>query len=223
MSNLPISQLPEALSGSPDSLMVIVNYDIVPSGVTYSIPFSALTSQFNPTPVFPTVYGLFAQTGDSQVVSGTTVESTLLGGGVGTLSVPANGFSVGDSFKMDIAGILNCTNNQTLTVRVKTGSVVLLDSGPQQVTNITNDVFRLYIDFTIRNIGGTGTASIVSLGSFLYSKTSNGTTQGFAFNVVNDTTFDTTVPNTLDVMVQWGSTNSGNSIYSDISILNKIY
>ena len=213
MADLRISQLPELLA---TGLTPNAEFAVAQAGTTFKIK----QGQLNP---FPTVYGLFAQTGDSQVVSGTTVESTLLDGGVGTLSVPANGFSVGDSFKMDIAGILNCANNQTLTVRAKSGSVVLLDSGPQPVTNITNDVFRLYIDFTIRNIGGTGTASIVALGSFLYSKTVNGTTQGFAFNVVNDTTFDTTVPNTLDVTVQWGSTNSGNSIYSDISILNKIY
>ncbi len=43
--------------------------------------------------------GLFAQTGNSTIISGTTVESTLINGGVGTLSVPANGFQVGDSFR----------------------------------------------------------------------------------------------------------------------------
>jgi len=29
--------------------------------------------------------------------------------------------------------------------------------------------------------------------------------------------------NTLDVTLQWGSANAGNSIYSDIFVLNKIY
>jgi hypothetical protein len=41
MPDLPISSLPLSSSGSPDSLMVIVN-----SGVTESIYFSALTNQF---------------------------------------------------------------------------------------------------------------------------------------------------------------------------------
>ena len=56
-----------------------------------------------------------------------------------------------------------------------------------------------------------------------YTKISNGSVQGFAFNVVNNTTFNTTINNTLDVTVQWGSANASNSIYSDIFILNKTY
>ncbi len=49
------------------------------------------------------------------------------------------------------------------------------------------------------------------------------TVEGFSFNSINNTTFDTTINNTLDVTVQWGSNNAGNSIYSDIFVLNKIY
>jgi hypothetical protein len=167
--------------------------------------------------------GLFAQTANSTIITATTVESSLVNGGVGTMSVPANGFAVGDSFRAIVGGVLNCANNQTIRIRVKAGSVVLLDSGAQPITNITNDVFSLNVDFTIRQIGGVGVASIVSLGSFHYTKTSNASIQGFAFNVVNSTTFDTTISNTLDITVQWGSNNAGNSIFSDIFVLNKIY
>jgi hypothetical protein len=42
MPNLPISQLPLAISGQPSSLMVIVNYDVESSGITNSIYFSSL-------------------------------------------------------------------------------------------------------------------------------------------------------------------------------------
>lgn len=168
--------------------------------------------------------GLFSQTGNSTVITGTTAERSLINGGVGTLSVPANGFQVGDSFRAVFGGVMNAANNQTIRIRTKTNGVVLLDSGVQNLTSsITNDVFSLNIDFTIRQIGGASVASIVSLGSFHYLKTSNASTQGFAFNVINNTTFNTTIINTLDVTVQWGSNNAGNSIYSDIFILNKTY
>ncbi len=63
----------------------------------------------------------------------------------------------------------------------------------------------------------------MSLGAFNYVKTSNGAIEGFGFNTVNNTTFDTTINNTLDVTAQWGTNNAGNSIYSDIFILNKTY
>jgi hypothetical protein len=169
-------------------------------------------------------YGLFVQTGNSTPISGTIVESTLINGGIGTLTVPANGFQIGDSFRGVFGGVLNAANNQTIRVRVKAGTVVLLDSGVQNLGNsIINDIFSLNIDFTIRQLGAAGVASIVSLGGFHYTKISNGSVQGFAFNVINNTTFNTTINNTLDVTVQWGSANAGNSIYSDIFVLNKTY
>jgi hypothetical protein len=195
------------------------------SGTSGSSGISGSSGTSGNSPELPSTlnYGLFAQTADSVAVTGTTVETSLINGGVGTLSVPANAFSVGDSFEAVMGGILNVANNQTIRIRVKTGSIVLLDSGAQSITNITNDVFSLNIDFTIRQIGGAGVASIVSLGSFHYTKTSNAATQGFAFNTVNNTTFDTTINNTLDITVQWGSNNAGNSIYSDTFVLSKIY
>ena len=169
------------------------------------------------------LFGLFAQTGNSTPITGTTVETTLINGGIGNLSVPANGFQIGDSFRGIFGGVISTANNQTIRIRVKTGSVVLLDSGLQTITNITNGIFSLNIDFTIRQIGGAGTASIVSLGTFHYNKTSNAVTEGFGFNVINNTTFNTTINNTLNVTVQWGSNNATNNIYSDIFILNKTY
>jgi hypothetical protein len=211
MPNLPISQLPELTAMTPNA-----EFAVAQGGVTYRVKNSTLAP-------FPTVYGLFSQTGNSINVSGTTTESTLIDGGLGTLSVPANGFTAGDSFRADMAGVFNVGNNQTITIRVKSGSVVLLDSGAQPITNITNDVWSLSVNFTIRQIGTAGVASIVSLGSFHYTKTNNGTVEGFSFNTVNNTTFDTTINNTLDITVQWGSTSASNNIYSDIFVLNKIY
>jgi hypothetical protein len=168
--------------------------------------------------------GLFAQTGNAAPVSGTTVETTLINGGVGTLTVPANAFSVGDSFRAVMGGVMNAANNQTIRIRVKSGSVVFLDSGVQNLTSaITNDVWSLNVDFTIRQIGAATVASIVSLGNFHYIKTNNGAFEGFGFNTINTTTFDTTINNTLDITVQWGSNNAGNSIYSDFFVLNKTF
>lgn len=167
--------------------------------------------------------GLFAQTANSTPVTGTTVETTLINGGVGTLTVPANGFQVGDSFNGILAGIMNVANNQTIRIRVKAGAITLADSGVQNLTNLTNDIWSLDIDFTIRQTGAAGVASIVTLGTFHYTKTVNGAVEGFAFNTINNTTFNTTIANTLDITVQWGSNNAGNSIYTDQFILHKTY
>jgi hypothetical protein len=177
-----------------------------------------------PTITAATNFGLFAQTANSTLITNTTVESSLINGGVGTLTIPANAFQVGDSFRAVFGGVMNANNNQNIRIRVKAGSIVLLDSGAQNLgSSVINDVWSLNIDFTIRAIGAAGVASIVSLGSFHYTKTNNASVQGFGFNTVNNTTFDTTVSNALNVTAQWGNASSGNNIYSDIFILNKIY
>jgi hypothetical protein len=170
-----------------------------------------------------TNYGLFTQLANSPVITGTTVQSTLIDGGLGSLSVPANGFSIGDTFRGDFGGVMSAKNNDSIRIRIKSGSVILADSGPQVMPATTNAVWSLSINFTIRAIGPAGVASIVTLGNFLHIKQSNGTSEGFAFNTVNNTTFDTTGLNSLDVTAEWSSTSGLNSIYSDIFTLNKIY
>lgn len=42
-------------------------------------------------------------------------------------------------------------------------------------------------------------------------------------NVVNNTTFNTTQNNLLDIQAKFSTTNANNQIYSDIFVLNKIY
>ena len=170
-----------------------------------------------------TNFGLFAQTANSTIITNTNVETSLINGGVGSLFVPSNGFQVGDSFRAVIAGVINVGNNQTIRIKIKDGNTILADSGPKTISNITNNVFSLNIDFTVRALGAAGVASIVALGTFHFTKTSNDATQGFAWNEVNSTTFDTTVGNDLDITVQWGAASTSNSIYSDIFVLNKTY
>ncbi len=170
-----------------------------------------------------TNYGLFAQLGNSPVITGTTAELTLINGGVGSLSVPANGFLVGDTFRGDFGGVLSAKNNDTIRIRVETNGIILADSGSQTLPATTNAVWSLSLDFTIRAVGAAGVASIVTLANFLSIKQSNGTSEGFGFNTVNNTTFDTTTSNTLDVTAEFSSTSPLNSIYSDIFTLNKIY
>ena len=171
----------------------------------------------------PTAYGLFTQTGDSATVSATTVETTLIDGGVGTLLVPPNGFSIGDSFRIKMGGVISNPSNNDIRIRLKSGSVDLGDSLLQNLSTHSNDTWCLDIDFIIRNIGGTGTASIMTIGSFATTKKNGGNIQGFSFENLNNTTFNTTISNTLDITVEWGQVDAGDIIYSRTFVLNKIY
>lgn len=167
--------------------------------------------------------GLYAQTALGPIISGTTVDSTLIGTGVGSLTVPANGFSVGDSFTAKMCGKLSCVNNETLHIRVKAGSVVIIDAGAFTMNAATNKYFDLTLDFTITKIGAAGVAELFANGQFLYDKNSGSTLEGKTFASIDSTTFDTTISNTLDITAHWGSTNVLNSIQSQNFVLSKTY
>jgi hypothetical protein len=177
-------------------------------------------SGINPISV---VGGLFAQTAASTPVVNTTTETTILNGGVGTLSVPSNGFQVGDSFHAILSGSLSANNNNTLQIRVKSSSIVLGDSGVITLPGITSKFFDINLNFTIRTIGVVGVASIATSGQFTYSKDASNAFEGVDFLSINNTTFDTTIGNTLDVTAEWGTASLGNSIATEVFVLNKIY
>lgn len=217
MPNLPISLLPDISGSTLGYLGPDAEFAVAQGGVTYKVKNNNLSP-------FHTVYGLYSQTGDSSVVSGTTVESSIIGPGIGVLTVPANGFQVGDSFRVDIGGVMNAQNGETIIIRVDADSSVLLDSGAQNLgSSVIDDIWSLSVNFTVRQIGTAGVASMSSVARFSYAKTNNGTVQGFGFQSVNNTTFNTTITNALTITVQWGSADIDNSIYSDVFVLNKIY
>ena len=173
-----------------------------------------------PAPIPATNYGLFAQTANSIPIAATTTEGTLIGGGVGTLSVPANGFKVGDSFVAKLYGHITCVGTATIQIRIKSGSVLLADTGIITLDVTTNKHWNIEVNFTIRSLGNASVGSIVSAGLFSYIKNSGLNFEGANFVFLNNTTFDTTILNTLNITAQWNTNNAGNSIYSDIFILN---
>ena len=176
------------------------------------------------TTVIPTTnYGLYAQTQDSAPITATTFEKSLIGVGVGTLSVPANTLKVGDSFTAKLYGHITCVGTATIEIRVKSNSVILADTGVVALDASTSKHWCLEVNFTIRKVGVGGVASIVSGGLFSYVKNAGTNFEGTNFSIINNSTFDTTILNTLDVTAQWNTTNVGNTIFSESFVLNKIF
>jgi hypothetical protein len=168
-------------------------------------------------------FGLFAQTASSTPVVNTIVETTILNGGVGTMTVPSNGFQIGDSFIASLSGLFSANNNNTLRIRVKAGLVELGDSGVITLPSITNKFFDLKLHFTIRTVGAAGVASIAASGQFTYSKDAGNAFEGVDFVSINNTTFDTTITNIIDITAEWGTASLANSISTELFVLNKIY
>ena len=166
--------------------------------------------------------GLFTQTVNGATLTG-TAEQSLLGTGLGSLTVPANGFTVGDTFHANVSGEIDAANAETIQVKVKSGTVILADSGLITLPAITTKVFEIEMDFCVRAIGAAGVAVIGTHGEFTYNKDSNDRFEGKNFISANTTTFDTTISNTLSITVQWGSANVTNRITSYISYLKQVF
>ena len=162
--------------------------------------------------------GLYSQTVQSATVTNTTTETSIVGTGVGSLTVPANTFVVGDSYHAKIGGVLSAQNGDDITIRVKSGSTVLATTGALDLEATTSMAWECEIDFTIATIGASG--SICTNGNFAYNR-NTGTLEGYVFQDV--VTFDTTVDNTLDITVEWAQAKTQDQIYSANFVLHKTY
>lgn len=167
--------------------------------------------------------GLFSQTEDGPAVANTTDELTIIGGGEGSLSVPANGFTKGNSFRAYIEGDISSLNNAELTINIRDNGNILATTGPMTLVTTSGNYYYLDITFVVREIGAAGVASLMTSGVFQYTKTANNTPETIGFNNLNNTTFDTTTLSTLDITAQWGAADPANSIDAHIFTLQRIF
>lgn len=171
----------------------------------------------------PTIYGLYAQTALGSNITNTIIETSLVGTGVGSLTVPANFFSVGDSFVAKMCGLLSCANNETIHIRVKSNGVTIADAGVFSMKISTNKYFELTMDFTVTKIGAAGVAELFTNGQYSYNHNAAGEIAGNNFALISSTVFDTTVTNALTITAEWGSAKTANSIRSQNFVLTKTY
>ena len=161
--------------------------------------------------------GLFAQTA-TQTATGTG-EQTLITTGVGSLTVPANTFKVGDSFMLKMSGEKTNSNTNTINIRLKSGSTTLASTGTITLPSLSSAPWELTSEFTVRAIGGATVASLSTGGKFVYTDVNN--YEGASFSVINNTTFNTTISNTLNITAD--QSTAGNTTTCTNLILTKIY
>jgi hypothetical protein len=190
------------------------------SNIVYYNTSNGLLSYGQSTGLSP---GLFAQTSDSIAVTNTLLEGSLISTGVGTLTVPANAFKVGDSYVAYFSGVMSSLNNATMEIRIKSNGFVLADTGLMTLSATTGKFWEMHINFAIRSIGVGGVAAIVTSGRFSYNKNSGSIPESIGFSFINNTTFNTTISNTLVATAQWGSASPLDSIQTRLFNLYKIY
>lgn len=144
----------------------------------------------------------------SATVANTASETTVIGSGIGTLTLPANFHRVGKTIRLTASGVLGDTGTPTLNIKFKYGSTTIVSTGAATLTTgLTNVGWRLVVDLTCRTVGASGT--VIAQGLFTYD---NGTAQVEALAATTTTTVDTTASQAVNVTAQWGAADSSNTI-----------
>jgi hypothetical protein len=163
----------------------------------------------------PQILGFYSQTSPVTVVS-TAVQTSIIGAGVGSLSVPANYFTAGMGFTYRTGGLFGALNNATIRFRL-TNSGTLFDSGLLQFSPSIASGRPWNIDVTFIYIGGT---TMITNFNFQYNNGSDA--RGFTAQNTNNT-FNPAIVNTLDFTAQWGASSASNTITTNYGVLTKIY
>ena len=170
--------------------------------------------------------GLYLATDAGFTVTNTTVESNLIGAMpfVGSMSIPANTFTI-SSYNLNISGNFESKNQDTLTLRLYAGPLAstLLDTMVIPMAGTTGSHFEIETDFDVQIIGAAGVAQIAINKELTYQDSGLSVLKGYRICTTNNTTFDTTVLNFLNVTVQYSSASLSNSIQATRAVLKKVY
>lgn len=154
----------------------------------------------------------------SATVANTTTETSIIGTGIGSLSMPATAVEAlpvttvpfwfaGKTIRVRVMGYLSqLVAGPNRTVKIYLGSTALGTVGPSSVaTAVTDKGFMYEFLTTCRTTGATGTA--FTQGTLFHS----GIGQNY-MNATSAVTIDTTTAAALDVRFTWGTGDPGNTI-----------
>lgn len=179
-----------------------------------------LAERFSLTPtslarqVIPGV--LFTQTADATVAN-TVTETTLIGTGVGTVTLPANFFVAGKTIKMIITGYFSTTGTPNDTMAFKLGSTTVLTTGAMAMgSNSSNQLWRMEMILTCRATGTTGT---VMAQGYCICLDSTVAVRIMEMVTTATTTINTTISLAIDSTNTWGTASESNTITATNCIL----
>lgn len=157
----------------------------------------------------------FAQTA-TVTVNGTNDETTLVGSGVGSLTIPSDAWVVGKTYRVTIAGryTSDADNPMSLHPILKLGSVVIAEKNTFIGSN-RDAQFRIVVEFTCRSTGSSGT--IMTFGNMWSQDAVN----DFS-NDGNTSTIDMTTDQTIDVTGVLSDDSAGNSISAYTILLEEV-
>jgi hypothetical protein len=158
------------------------------------------------------VEGVIFTSTATATVANSVAETSIIGTGVGTKTLPANFFVAGKTVRLHLRGVVSETGTPTLQIKVKYGSTVVLDSTALAlVAGIpANANWECVADITCRTTGATGTVQCA--GNFNYQTATASSAADHHWLPANLATIDTTASSALDVTATWGTASASNTI-----------
>ena len=169
------------------------------------------------------VGGLFMTTSNGGIITATAAETNIITGAasLGSLTVPANSFKI-SSYVLTVSGNFSGLNNDTITIRLKSGAVLLCDV-VAELQAVTSESFVIDAYFSVQQLGVAGVAVITTAVDFKHNSDPSNSWQLFGNNTQNTTTFSTEIDNTLSVTAQFSSASASNSLQVTQFILQQKY
>lgn len=154
---------------------------------------------------------VFQQTADATVTQAT--DTSLIGTGKGTMTLPANFWTVGKTVHVKHRGRMGAAIAATQQFKVKQGATTLADSGAVVVAGaLTNAAYEAEFEICCRTVGATGTLSIRGVVEY-----NNGITRqsvDLTNAAAGPITFDTTAAGLLDLTLAYGAVVAANTTTS---------
>lgn len=165
--------------------------------------------------------GVFMLTSAASVIAASPTVVNLLQGAtsVGSLTIPANTFKI-SSYKLFVSGIITGQKDKNIYFTLKVNNLIIGNILTMLIA-VINQTFTITAYFSIRNTGGPGIADIITTFNFTYSNGVNNF-QGDNNQILDNTNFDTTINNTLEIgcQIEAGSTTT---IQATQAIIKQIY
>jgi hypothetical protein len=159
---------------------------------------------------------VFSQT-NTVTVANSNTETTILGTGTGSLTLPANYLVAGRTIKITLLGVISTDLTPTINVTASLGSTDVLTTGTVTTNTVSDSLVECVCYMTCKTAGATGT--VYSQG---YFRQDQGGITSYPMANTTTATIDTTSSQTINITITWGTASAFNTITSTNCIIEAL-
>ncbi len=180
---------------------------------SFVYPLNNLLERLNTT--------LFTQVNNTTITD-TAAETSLLGFGIGSKTLPTEFLTFGKTIKIEMWGKVSTNNtNRNVNIRYKLGSTEIGQTGTVTLPNVTNETFKIEIITTSRFIGVSGVTTTQG-----FITIHQGTPSSPIELDIHDVNLSGTVISNasilpIDVTWQWVTANINNTVTSTNTVIKR--